>query len=143
MRSIATLALLGLSLTVMAQEPGPDDTSKADLKALQGTWQLIKAVKEGKNTDKEVKAVTMVIEKDSLTIKDGKRDERVTIKVDPKKKPHEIDLEVGKGKSRIVKGIYKLEKDQLSIRFGEPGKDRPTSFDGKGDGGLLVFRRKK
>ena len=143
MRLIATLALLALSLTVTAQAPEPEDPNKADLKALQGTWQMIKAVKEGKATDKDIKGVTMVIEKDTLTIKDGKRDEQVKIKVDPSKKPHQIDLEVGKGKIETVKGIYKLEKDELSIRFAERGKDRPTSFDTKGEGGLLVFKRKK
>jgi uncharacterized protein (TIGR03067 family) len=69
-----------------------------------------------------------------------------THKVDPTKKPKEIDAMDTEGpyKGKTVLGIYKLEKGEFTVCFAPPGKDRPKEFSTKsGTGELLHVWKKK
>ena len=66
-----------------------------------------------------------------------------TIKVDAKAKPATIDISPDEGpeKGKTMKGIWKLEKDKLTIAVTEDKggeSKRPENFDGKGADDILL-----
>ena len=52
-----------------------------------------------------------------------------TLKVDPTKTPKEIDATDSEGKT--ILGIYKFDKDQFTVCFAPPDKQRPKEFSVK------------
>ena len=115
-------------------------------KELEGTWQLVSAVKDGKGTPKET------VDKIRVVIKDGKhtvlfgKDEvakEIPFKLDPAKSPKEVTDTLPDGKE--IKGIYKIDGDTMTSCVAEPGKDRPKDFESKAGSGhtLRVFKRVK
>ncbi len=139
-----TLALL-LSVPAAADEPDPEPASsaQADLKKMQGTWEIVRAERNGRPSEKETKGVVVIIHKDRLVIRDpnSKNDEAVTIKLDAKKKPRQIDLTIEKRRRETVLGIYKFEKGELTLVFGEPGQPRPKGFAAVSRGKLVLKKQ--
>jgi uncharacterized protein (TIGR03067 family) len=138
--ALLTLALVGCNATA--------DDAKDDLKALEGTWDLIHFERDGK----EVK-----LQKDTRAINTGakfvvKRGDEViaagTMKVDPSKKPKasETTYTEGPDKGKTFKGIYQIDGDTVKFcRAGSPDDARPTEFKTKpGSGQLMaVYKRAK
>ena len=73
--------------------------------------------------------------------------ETATIKIDPRKNPKHIDLVVltGASKGKTQQGIYKLEKDRLTVCVRDFGKGRPTEFTAEkgSDQGLITLEKAK
>src|SRR5262245_47924995 len=101
------------------------------MKQLQGEWDLVKIARNGADVTKEKKGAYFVIEKNQISFKEGGggNDESVTFELNLKKKPHHIDLFTRQ--KEMVKGIYKLEKGELTIALNNPGTERPKGFDDK------------
>jgi uncharacterized protein (TIGR03067 family) len=142
MRVLLALAAAALLLTGLAVA---GDT-KEDLKKLEGTW---KGEFEGKKFE-------MKMEKDKFTVTFSFGDNDIVfkgkIKIDPSKKPKEIDLTVEEGKDfqgKTSQGIYEVDGDSLKWCANEPGMDtRPKAFPDKegetGEGGMyLVLKKSK
>lgn len=121
-----------------------DDAADAELKKLEGTWQLISAITDGKPTPDDFVTKVQVI------IKDGKHTVRIDgetaakeipVTVDPKTDPISTTDTLPDG--RTILGIYKLEGDKLTSCVAKPGQDRPKSFASEPGSGhtLRVFRR--
>jgi uncharacterized protein (TIGR03067 family) len=146
MRSFAFLLYpLVLATSIGAADPNPEPDEPNDAKTILGTWQAVKAVKRGTPAPaNEVENLKLVVTKDTLTIVEGLKKrpqhERVTYKLDPKAKPRTIDLTLEGPKKIIVKGIYKIEKGELTIVTAEQDETRPKAFDEKGKT-VLVFRK--
>jgi len=136
--------LCALTVTAAAQ----NDSAKEDAAKLQGAWVRIYVDVDGKKTDdgkkKAGEAVTLVVKGDKFG------DD--TFKLDPTKKPKQIDLTIvnDKGKSMTWPGIYELKGDELKVCFPFPfeGKFdkiaiRPTAFGSKRGGNdvLEVYKR--
>ena len=134
MKSLVTLVLLALAALPARAE---DDPKKA-LESLQGEWKMVEFFKEG-NEEKDIAKAKVVIAGSKMTINlRGDKAEELTFAIDLKQKPATIDLTPPKkgGAEVVVKGIYKLEMDKLTICFGLDAKDRPTEF--KSQKGTLV-----
>jgi uncharacterized protein (TIGR03067 family) len=118
-----------------------DDKAKAEVKKLQGTWQVTKWIDEsGKDaSDDETNRSSLVFKGDTVDIrhsKDGPK-RAFPFKLDPTKNPKQIDIDMGPGLPvPMVEGIYKLEDDILTICIVSGGKSenfpkRPTEFQAK------------
>jgi uncharacterized protein (TIGR03067 family) len=146
MRRTGLIVLTGLLIGAAPDTcPEPADATKTDHKKLQGTWTVQKLERGGKpdpnSADKM--GIKMVIKDDKLTIKEKDRDEVATFKLDGKKNPKEITI-IPKG-DKEVPGIYKVDKDTLTICFAKAGDGpRPKSFDTKGTKhSLIILKRDK
>jgi uncharacterized protein (TIGR03067 family) len=141
-----TLLAVGLLAPVGAGEKDRDKDSDA----LQGTWQVVSIELDGqKAPTEEVEKVGLAVKgagykqlvKDSVT-------EEGTIELDPSQKPRTIGLRITSGddKDKTQLGIYKIERDTLTLCLARPGSlDRPKGFSTKEGSGhvLIVLKRKK
>jgi uncharacterized protein (TIGR03067 family) len=149
MRSM--LLFLAVGLLVAADHPKKD---KETADELRGIWVGIGAVTSGKAARLEsiwdFKEDKIVLTLTVTTLKG--RTSEWKYRADPKMNPKEIDLTPGVGPSagKTLKGIYKIEKNILTICYVRVGvdaekKDRPSEFDAKkrDDVVILTFERKK
>jgi len=139
-RLIVGLLLLSSGSVAFADDdPEPRRPAEAELKKLQGTWDVVKAVVDGRDDSAKLKdaGAHAVIKKSEFTLVEGKGNkDSMTFTLNTKKKPVQMDLSDGNEK---IRAIYKVEKDVLTIAFNER-KDHPKGFD-KSDG-LLVLKRR-
>jgi uncharacterized protein (TIGR03067 family) len=152
MRLIRGVALLtGLLVLAGVSLADEKDDMKA-LKELEGTYLIVGLETKGfKLTEDDLTKFSKGDDDRTLVIKDGKiissgkkKDEPATIKIDASKKPAHINITSSKdGKKETNYGIYKLEKDVLTIVATEMGdeKNRPKEF--KVDDKVLMLTLKK
>ncbi len=128
MRSLSFLALLGLVLPLVAEDP----KKPADLELLQGEWLLVGLeVHEQTVPTRKLEGTTLVIRKDKYTTIVKKKEYAATFTLDQKQDPKYIDMLIpdDTGTPRLSKGIYKIEGEKLIIcRCQAPGGDRPRNF---------------
>jgi uncharacterized protein (TIGR03067 family) len=138
--AVLTLALVGYNATA--------DDAKDDLKALEGTWDLIYFERDGKEVklQDDTKAINtgdkFVIKRGDQVIAAG------TMKLDPSKKPKasETTYTEGPDKGKTYKGIYQIDGDTVKFcRAGSPDDDWPTEFKTKPGSGqfVAVYKRAK
>jgi uncharacterized protein (TIGR03067 family) len=128
MRSLSFLALLGLVLPLVAEDP----KKPADLELLQGEWVLVGLeVREQTVPAEKLAGTTLVIKKDKYTTIVKKKEYVATFTVDQKQDPKHIDMLIpdDSGTPKLSKGIYKIDGDKLIICRGQvPGGERPRNF---------------
>jgi uncharacterized protein (TIGR03067 family) len=122
---------------------------RKDPKLFQGNWSLASAQRDGKKMPQEevekfklsIDGNEFVLKKESAIVSRG------TFKLDPTKRPKEIDETVTTGPSqgKLFRAIYEIDDDQHTICFAAAGKDRPAVFSSEpGSGHLLqVWKRDK
>ena len=108
-----TLLAFLAGFPILAQDKNPDE--------LTGTW-VTNAIDSGEGPKLTV-AITYTFKDGKLTSEQGKGPKEYTYKIDSTKDPKEIDMDTGK---EVRKGIYKIEKDTLTIC-----QTRPTKADAK------------
>jgi RNA polymerase sigma-70 factor (ECF subfamily) len=120
-----------------------DADQKTDKEKLQGTWQFVSAEKADKKLpDQELQEMEMVFSGDTVTIPMKGEKKEVPFKLDPSKKPREIDLVLVEGKPH--RGIYSLEGDTLKLCLSEDENDeRPTAFETKTGTRIMLIELKK
>jgi uncharacterized protein (TIGR03067 family) len=123
-------------------------TTRADDKKpseLEGTWKLKSMVKEGKPEEKGVGMIEFTFSGGNLTMNIPNGGDPVKFTTDPKAKPATLDMTVGRKevKTRVVKGIYKIEKDTLTICGALDDGERPKEFKATKDNVLMVLERVK
>jgi uncharacterized protein (TIGR03067 family) len=122
---------------------------KNDVEKLIGTWTYVSGEKNGDKVDAEaLKKGTVVITKDTITLKSDEGDYVIKYQVDTKKKPWAVDMEITsgpQGQGAKADGIIELKGDELKLCYPAMGGKTPTEFAAKKDSGLhyFVLKRKK
>lgn len=141
-RLIAAAAFLALVVPVTRA----DDKDAA--KKLEGTYEIVSVLTDGKADDKKKEDVKSFVIKDgAIVIKERNREESAKFTVDPSKKPAHIDITPGDDEK--VLGIYEAKDTdkglELTIAFSTaPKAERPKDFKGEGRESMVVkLLRKK
>lgn len=117
---------------------------RREMARLEGTWQLVSAVKDGKKTPEDVIAkIRVVIKGGKHSVFFGKEAavKEIPFVIDPTKNPKTTVDTLPDG--RKIHGIYKLEGDVLTSCVAEPNQAAPKRFAAEPGSGhtLRVFRR--
>lgn len=140
------LTVVALALLLGADNP-QDPASKKDLEAMQGTWTLVSATKDGQALPADaVKKTTIVIKGDTFRFPGSAEDatsREGTFTLDATKTPRQMDST--STKKEVMLGIYELDGDRYKVCFAPAGKPRPREFASKpGSGHILqAWERKK
>jgi uncharacterized protein (TIGR03067 family) len=137
---LVAVVLMGAAFASVGVAVGGD--AKADLKKFAGTWAVESAVAGGKEEPADkIEKVRFIFAGDKLTFKEGDKEEEGSFKIDPAKKPKQIDLTI-KGKSH--EGIYAFAKGKLKLCVALEG-GRPTKFESPAGSKtiLVVLKREK
>jgi uncharacterized protein (TIGR03067 family) len=127
---------------------GGDEATKKDRQQMAGDWRIASHEKDGKKTPDDVlaKVKVVVTPEGKLTALEGdkKQFEANLTKIDPAKKPKEVDLAIveGEGKGQTALGIYELEKDSFKLAYAQ-GKTRPKEFASKPGSGVVLVAYKR
>jgi uncharacterized protein (TIGR03067 family) len=132
----------------MKTDYSQDAASKTDLARMQGTWQLVSAMEDGKPLPHDkVKETSIVVEGDTFRFprlaEDG-TSSAGTFKLDATKTPKEMDSM--SAEKEVVLGIYEMGGDSYKVCFSPAGKSRPSEFaSAPGNHQILQFweRQKK
>ena len=136
------------SLAVLAADPPENPAVQKEIERLQGEWKSTLFEVDGvQKPPEEYEKYKVFFEGNLWTAyEDGKIAAQSTYQPDPSKKPKTIDihLRMEDGKTRLIRGIYKLRRGTLTIcdRAQEKG-ERPTRFASAPDTGLVLVRMKR
>jgi uncharacterized protein (TIGR03067 family) len=131
--------LVGLAVCVLLVAAEGKDTKveskdgKKAAEALAGTWSVSSAVVNGNEFD-DAKTWKFVFAGEKLTRKTSDGDETYAFKLDPSKKPAEVDFvpDQGENKGKTLKGIYASKDGELKICLTlSPEAKRPTELASK------------
>lgn len=118
--------------------------------ALQGTWKVVASEQDGEKVGADdLKDLFLIFKEDAILVREGgKSDEKFSFRLDPTKKPKEIDVTVkfGPNKGRVDRAIYQLDGEALRICI-QSNKDspRPRAFSTQAGSKLwlVVMQRTK
>ncbi|HEV3236609.1 MAG TPA: TIGR03067 domain-containing protein [Gemmataceae bacterium] len=136
--------ILFLTLSLPSLSLGAD--AKEDAKAINGTWLPSAAELGGEKFPDEVrKTMKLVMDDGKYTVTVGTNPDKGTVKLDPSKKPKEMDIAgtEGPNKGKTIPAIYELTDDTLRICYDLSGKARPSEFMTAKDTKLFLVTYKR
>jgi uncharacterized protein (TIGR03067 family) len=137
---VSFVALTALVLFVAARVPPADPEKVAQEAALQGEWKFVSYSGGGKEaSEKEIATGKLVVTGDKMTFTFLDFDTPATFTLYPKADPPAINL---KTEASRTKGIYKLEKDKLTISVGG-SIERPEDFTAAEGINVMVLEKVK
>lgn len=147
-RRLAVCMLIAFAPAALADEKA----DKAAFESIEGKYKIIGLEKaKQKITEDDLKKVPKQ-EILNVEIKDGKiianfsgKPDEASLKIDASKSPMWIDITSKKEKPEVDYGIFKIEKDVLTICAAEKGKaeDRPKEFKAEGNVMIMTLRKQK
>ncbi|HEV3205112.1 MAG TPA: TIGR03067 domain-containing protein [Gemmataceae bacterium] len=136
-------ALCGLIVLGVSLAPAADDKGKLDPAKLLGTWTYVSGEKDGAQVPADnLKAGTVEITKDVITLKSPDGKFVIKYKLDASKSPSRIDLEITEGpqgQGSKAEGIIALDGEQLKLCYPAMGGATPKEFKTKEGSGLHLF----
>jgi uncharacterized protein (TIGR03067 family) len=141
------LAFLALGLLVGSDSP-KEEVKKIQEK-LQGTWKPVSVEQRGESKEDD-EDHRLIFDGNKFRIKRG--DDTMiqgTFKLDPSKKPKEIDMKItedenGEHKGKTAIGIFALDGDTLKWCIAEPGTtERPKEFSAPADTKFMFITLKR
>jgi uncharacterized protein (TIGR03067 family) len=138
-RITPTALIVALALAVATLNAGDDAKEKAkkdiiaqELKRLEGTWELVSEVYDGKKVEQPASMVVRaeIRGEDYAVSRGGRVFARAKLKVDPVKKPKTLDMEATEGpvKGKTFFAVYELKGDELRVCGADSERDRPGEF---------------
>ena len=125
------LAVIALFVLATGGPARVEDEPKKAAEAFKGEWKVTTFQAAGiELPEDDLKKSKLSVDAEKMTLSGSGKDKVFEFSLDPKAKPSTIDLRTTEGGMEILlPGIYKLEKDQLSIcfEFNVAGK-RPKEF---------------
>lgn len=149
-KTVCTIGFFILALAGCRAFAGGAD----DAKMLEGTWEIEDLIAYGKKVDvNTIKGTKFIFAKDKLTIQppNDKLEEFVprnfSFKLDPSKKPAEVELTVLDAKDKGLKsvGIYELKDKTLRWCQSDADKspERPKDFTSPDKSPIYLFTLKR
>ena len=138
----ASRCLLALLAAALCAARFDDDAAKNELKRHQGIWIATSSLYDGQKVPEDVaRSIKRIVTDDHVVWeRNGKRFAGSKIMLDPTKDPKTIDVipDGGRNRGEHILGIYKLERDTLTICMAGAGSPRPGEFTAeKGNGWTL------
>lgn len=130
----AALVTFALAIPAFAFPPDRPDNKgpTSGPKALEGDWRIVAVTKRGEKAPSDAIGDTyMRFEGSKLTlIEKGRKSPDVSrVAIDWTKKPVAIELTQWNRADVPLSGILRLDGDKLEFCFGDPGNNRPTTFE--------------
>src|SRR5205085_11059426 len=123
-RMIKRTSLVMVSLMLIAAAPAPA-TKPTDLDALQGKWKTGLIKSNGRDVTAQNSYEFKVVNDTTVIAVNG--DERVShFKLNPDKKPREIDWTTPKGQTLL--GVYEISGDTWMAHLARAGQERPKDL---------------
>ncbi len=133
-----------------AQDSSLKELIRKDQERLQGTWKIIAAESKGEKVPtKELGELFLIFDGDTIQVQeDKKKQDRYSFRLNPERKPKEIDFSYTKGpkKGRTDRAIYLFQGDLLTFCIQEDATQaRPKEFNTEPDTALslVVLERVK
>ena len=144
-RSAALLCLFCLA-PLPAFTDDKDDPGKKDRDAMQGDWACESMTRDGMAfPDDDAQALFRTVKGDTYVVSRYRNKAGSgTFTLDASKSPKQIDVVPDGPKKVVIEGIYKVEKDVLTMCIAAPGAKRPTAFSStEGSGHTLTVWKKE
>ena len=136
-----------LLFVVLAASAVADDEVKTDLQTMQGKWKMAALTVNGRQqSDDYFNDLSLEIKGDKYLITYNGETASRTFKIDPAKKPKEMDItyDDGPNKGKTGHTIYAVDGDTLMIcRHEQPEMERPKEFTAEAGSGRAVVTWKR
>lgn len=125
-----------------------DTPAKDDKQLLQGTWKVVKKVKNGEPEELKATPATLKFSGNTVTLSEGGEQQgEGTFSIDESKTPRRITLTgtSGQNAGRTFEAIYALDGDTFKLAYGigENAGSPPKDFEGGQGQAVEVLERQK
>jgi uncharacterized protein (TIGR03067 family) len=146
--ALALLLCFALSALTRAEDADRGANGRSDQQLLQGTWKVVKRVKNGAAEDPAEHPTTLKFSGKAITeTRDGKPAQEGAYTLDETKTPRRITLtgKAGDNAGKTFEAIYEIEGNTLKLAysFGDNASTPPKDFTGGEGAGLLVLERER
>jgi len=144
---LSTAFVLTLLVSAGADDKKAEEKNKLDPAKLVGTYTLVSGERDGNKVPEEnLKKTTVIITKETITLKGADGSFVIKYKADAKKTPATLEMEITEGPQGVGAksgGIIALKDDELKLCYAAMGGDTPKEFAAKKDSGNHYFVMKK
>jgi uncharacterized protein (TIGR03067 family) len=136
---VLVLVVTGLVMPSGARAPRTEHRQPT---TLQGEWQL-ESTRDEKHSDAGCERSRMLVKADGTVIFQvaGRTMNQAELRLGSGTEPGSLDLTLADG--QVIRGVYVLKRDELTICFTEVGQDRPTGTSPNGPQWAESWKRVK